>query len=635
MSLRSKLILSFLMAVLLVSGVGLVALEISRRLHNEVEALVSRSGYQVPVRPPKNLALEIEGEWDGLAFTATEVERLPKPRRPKLRGTLDGVDSAAGKLTIFGVDVLVEPTATFEPVGGSGLATLVPGNRVEISCRLDDAGQLTARLIRTSGLKRNDKIKGTVRSASADGVWPDTIDVAGVFILVGRQKPALPTISALDRLSIATQLEDALRALLGVTYDGVGSALMLPDSSVVRGLRDCLADVRYLANELALASAQSTGDDSQGPGKIVAEIVKLDRAVDEQVSLLSSRPVEAPRHFRSVVTPIVRNDILPMVEFQQLQLVESLADAATEVVESFERTARVMLILSIAAILLALLLGIAIWRSIDGPLTSLTNAALQIGSGRLDTRVPVTTRDELGMLATSFNQMTDRLAASMVSIDNLNVVKEQLRRSLAEKELLLKEVHHRVKNNLQIVSSLLDLQSGHATDPETQDLFAESRSRIQSMALIHEQLYRSTDFDRIDFKTYVEHLVGGLSQSLGSISEPIEFVIEMKAARLNVDAAVACGLIINELVTNAAQHAFDGGKGVVTIQFDQHDDGTNELRVSDDGKGFPIDLRSDSLGLELVEALAGQLGGQLQISSDNGTVFRVEFPNVQEEARVS
>jgi PAS domain S-box-containing protein len=201
-----------------------------------------------------------------------------------------------------------------------------------------------------------------------------------------------------------------------------------------------------------------------------------------------------------------------------------------------------------------------------------------------------------------------------------------LRRSLHEKEILLKEVHHRVKNNLQIVSSLLSLQEG-ALDAGSRGL-RESQNRIRSMALIHEHLYRSTDLANIDFSAYLQELVANLLASYGSRAEAIHCEVNILACPLSLDAAVPCGMIVNELVANAVEHAFDASGGNLWVSFGP-EDGHQVLSVTDDGRGLAEDFdvaTTVSLGLRLVSALTSQLGGELRIGSSNGrTEFSVSF----------
>jgi two-component system, sensor histidine kinase PdtaS len=212
-------------------------------------------------------------------------------------------------------------------------------------------------------------------------------------------------------------------------------------------------------------------------------------------------------------------------------------------------------------------------------------------------------------------------------------VEEELRRSLAEKEALLREVHHRVKNNLQVISSLLCLQAeDDSTSPEAARLFHESENRIRSMALIHEQLYRSGDLARIDFRDYVDGLTRNVLASAGEVDRPIRLTLDVQPVPLDLDVAIACGLVLNELLSNALKHAFpDGESGTINVAF-RCADGSATLIVADDGIGLPALPNSQehpgSLGQQLVRALVEQLGGVSSVEGDAGTRFTLTFPVV-------
>ena len=204
---------------------------------------------------------------------------------------------------------------------------------------------------------------------------------------------------------------------------------------------------------------------------------------------------------------------------------------------------------------------------------------------------------------------------------------EEVKASLEEKEVLLREIHHRVKNNLQVISSLLSLQSEYIKDDQYAKMLKESQNRIRSMALIHEKLYQSETFTNIDFSGYVETLVYGLARSYG-VSGNIAIKIEAEDAFLDIDTAIPCGLIINELVSNSLKHAFPDRKGEITVAL-RSLDGSIELRVSDTGAGIPEDIdfrNTETLGLRLVTILAeDQLGGDIALRRTTGTEFRITF----------
>lgn len=200
---------------------------------------------------------------------------------------------------------------------------------------------------------------------------------------------------------------------------------------------------------------------------------------------------------------------------------------------------------------------------------------------------------------------------------------------LAEKEVLLQEIHHRVKNNLQVVSSLLTLQSRHIHDPAIRDMFLESRRRVQSMALIHESLRRTETVTRVDGREYVRELVQGVYEAYG-LGERVRIDVHVDPVWLDVDTAIPCGLIVNELVSNALKHGFPNGRaGAVRVEVAAGAGGEITLAVADDGVGLPggFDWQAgSSLGLHLVERLTQQIGGELAVeSAPPGATFRVSF----------
>jgi two-component sensor histidine kinase len=195
--------------------------------------------------------------------------------------------------------------------------------------------------------------------------------------------------------------------------------------------------------------------------------------------------------------------------------------------------------------------------------------------------------------------------------------------------VLLKEVHHRVKNNLQVVSGLLYLQSKRMSDRNMIEMFNESSNRIQSMSLIHQKLYQSMDAATIDFGGYVRDLVSALLRSYGTDRSAVKVVLDIDRAGLGMDAAVPCGLIINELVSNSFKHAFPGGRrGELQVVMRRHDGDGITLVVADDGVGLPqnLDFRNaESVGLQLVVTLVEQLRGTITLDRHTGTRFTVEF----------
>ena len=205
---------------------------------------------------------------------------------------------------------------------------------------------------------------------------------------------------------------------------------------------------------------------------------------------------------------------------------------------------------------------------------------------------------------------------------------ERIKASLQEKEVLLKEIHHRVKNNLQVIASLLYLQSKRIKDRDALQMFQESRNRVKSMALVHERLYGSEDLARIDFAEYLRDLTAFVLRSYAVSSDSIKLDIKADDVSLGVDTAIPCGLIISELVSNSLKHAFpDGRRGNVQIDFYQTNGHLN-LTVSDDGVGLPPDLdfrNTQSLGLQLVNTLVDQLEGDIEMNGTGGTSIKITF----------
>lgn len=214
---------------------------------------------------------------------------------------------------------------------------------------------------------------------------------------------------------------------------------------------------------------------------------------------------------------------------------------------------------------------------------------------------------------------------------------EQIQRSLREKEVLLREIHHRVKNNLQVISSILSLEQSFVANAEDAERFENCRIRVHSIAFIHDQLYRSDDLAKVRAAAYIEELLNHIGRLRAEDNRSIRFVAEIEEIELDLNHAIPIGLIVTELVTNGLKHAFpDGRSGSLTVRLRRIPGADRiELAVSDTGAGLPPDFqerRADTLGLSLVEALARQLGGTLETSSEGGASFTVRFPLPQSES---
>ncbi|KAF3889167.1 MULTISPECIES: sensor histidine kinase [Nostocales] len=219
---------------------------------------------------------------------------------------------------------------------------------------------------------------------------------------------------------------------------------------------------------------------------------------------------------------------------------------------------------------------------------------------------------------------------SCVDITEHKQAEEQIQASLLEKEVLLKEIYHRVKNNLQVISSLLNLQSEYIKDKDDLEIFQQSQMRIESMALIHQKLYQSQDLARIDFGEYIRDLVASLFSSYEVNTNVISLTVNVERVLLSLDAAIPCGLIITELVSNSLKYAFPKSKtGEISIELQVENNNVLNLKVRDNGIGLPkkFDLKNTtSLGLQLVDALTNQLSGNIKIKSADGVEVEIVFP---------
>jgi two-component sensor histidine kinase len=206
---------------------------------------------------------------------------------------------------------------------------------------------------------------------------------------------------------------------------------------------------------------------------------------------------------------------------------------------------------------------------------------------------------------------------------------EQIKASLEEKVVLLKEIHHRVKNNLQVISSLLSLQSERIADPQIHAVLQDSQNRVRSMALIHEKLYQAKDQVRVNVAEYIQNLTSYLMRSYASQTTGVQLRVKADNIYLGIDTAMPCGLVINELLSNALKHAFPNGRsGIVYVELHYAQDGCCTLLVGDNGVGMPAGLdlqKSATLGLQLVHTLVKQLDGSMEVRRNGGVEFCIRF----------
>jgi len=296
------------------------------------------------------------------------------------------------------------------------------------------------------------------------------------------------------------------------------------------------------------------------------------------------------------------------------------------------------------------------------PLGQLAHAVEQVSLENLEDHeidVHISGENELSVLKDAFNGMLEKLNRQVKEIrnardeldqkveertgelvatnrqlereiDERKRVEKQIKSALEEKEILLAEVHHRVKNNMQVVISLLKLQSGKLVDKQLIDIFKDSENRIRSMALVHENLYQTKDFANINFSQYVKTVSNLLFGSYSISPDKVSLNMEIEGVSLRLDHAIPCGLIINELISNSLKYAFPKDReGEIKVALRSTNDHEIELTVSDDGIGIPdgVDIQNaESMGLQLVHLLAeNQLDGKIEVDRDGGTSFRIRF----------
>lgn len=766
-SLRSRLLLAFLALVSLVLFVGLASYRINQQVRSRVAELRSDDFTDLRLVDLANVGLEFEGFWNPSgSFLATDVEVLPGPSRPRLRGVIQALDEGARTFTVYGRTIHVDDDSELGDTDDEEvpMEVLIPGRRVEVTCKVED-GRWLANKVYLDDVKGSDKIKGTVTASELDGKAPDSVEIEGLIILV---EPATEggAESSLVRIERATQMIKLLHGCTAAALELSGHGLPAPaegdeaaadPDSLLTPAGERLQQQSEQFVKL-VEDAQSEGRDplrtaprdfQSSLGALRKRLPGLREHVAELLRLARGDSRELVARVDGVFEPFVQAELLPAAYAYLSQAEDDLGDQLRGVLERTATTTRVALVTSVVAVIVAFVLGYLVWRSIHRPIRQLEAAAVRLGQGHLDTRIELTTRDELGVLAGAFNKMASELSSTTVSMESLesvfdsmaaalvvfdpegNIVnvnratlaltgweradllgktfdvmcrfsageavrpgpgarepsglpamrietvekvfvkkdgsefpvslsgaelrsrggpllgyvivavdlteqkriQARLRESLGEKEMLLRELHHRVKNNMQVISSLLAMQSTGG-DPAVEQRLEESQRRIRSIALIHEQLYRSTELAHIDVKAYLETLTSQLLQSFGKAGA-VRLELEADALELDIDQSMALGLIVNELVTNALKYAYPDAKGgVIRVSLREHPGGERVLLVADDGPGLGgrKNGAAPGLGMSLVTTLARQLRGRVEIDGARGTLVRVFFGKKAGEA---
>ncbi len=438
-SLRLRLFLAFVAVALVMAVLGFIALRQSWQVRRQVTDLTSVSIARLEHDRTIGQALELEVDRspDG-AWITDEIEVLGGPRRPKLRGPLDKVDAAGGLVRLFGQDIVVAAEVTARDLPDGGLAQLDAGDRVEISCAVDEDGTWRARKLRVDGIKASNKVKGVVTAVSMDGVAPDSIAVSGITVLIDMTGRTPTPEVELTRIALATRMtvlaEDctvaARRAVSGsddafITTDGE-----ITDAPAV--VADCVADlgeVAARARDAALAgSADPLGlDNALWLEPLAGHVAELEQLAPRFLELLDSgRRDEAAQLLDKRLEPLLVDHMRPLIHGYLKAAEERLALDVDQLAAQADHTARALVVASALAMLTALAVGRLVYQSLNAPLTTLIDAAARMGSGRLDTRVAIGSKDELGLLAETLNNMARDLESSTVSLANLDGILESM-----------------------------------------------------------------------------------------------------------------------------------------------------------------------------------------------------------------
>jgi two-component sensor histidine kinase len=302
-------------------------------------------------------------------------------------------------------------------------------------------------------------------------------------------------------------------------------------------------------------------------------------------------------------------------------------ESSRAIYQNVGTTGAVVLVIGVVA-------AYSVARNLIRPLRALQSFASKVTGGALNARANVNAIGEIGDLAESMNRMVESLEQSNVKIrDSMKSTA-----SLREKEILLREIHHRVKNNMQILTSLLRLQTRQADSQELREVLQESEARIRSMGLLHEKLYQSESVSVINMHGYLRTLTGELMRMNTPQGMRREVKLNVHGVDLGLDTALPCGLIITELVTNALKYAFPGQpEGIIYVSLGTTTEGNFQMVVWDNGIGMKPDFdisKATSLGMRLVKMLTDQLNGKLEVDCSQGTRVMITFRESQYEMRL-
>lgn len=342
------------------------------------------------------------------------------------------------------------------------------------------------------------------------------------------------------------------------------------------------------------------------------------------------------------------NEIIEEIDTAAAIVVDSIEDLdvsikrnLAEEIKGSERIKAVGNLTIIITSTIAIIVGIIAWfvlsRSITTPVHKLISATKLIARGDFNKRIDIKSRDEIGELSHTFNKMSEDLMKKTTSVENLNreifrrkCAEEQINASLREKEILLREIYHRNKNNMQVICSILNLQSKYTKDEYVLEIFKEMDNRIKSMSLVHSKLYQAKDLSSINLKDYIVDLAKTLFSAYQI--DPNHIVLKLTAddVLVTIDSAVPCGLVINEIISNSLKYAFtEGRNGEIRIDLYLTGEGEIGLKIADNGIGMPKGFnpkKAKTLGIQIVYGLVeNQLNGKIELNCENGAEYLIKF----------
>jgi two-component sensor histidine kinase/HAMP domain-containing protein/sensor domain CHASE-containing protein len=470
-------------------------------------------------------------------------------------------------------------------------------------------------------------------------------------------------------VQIGRKLDDDFLQSINFSRPGVHLVLLNPDGEIIAAFIDA-SDQRSGDLPSLIDEHQPETDGGQNVKLLHSDIVLDQEAIEQALN----GEVAYPSGFAHDQSgrPLAVGYVPFLVNYDIEGVLVILVDLDTLTSFRDDLISQQIVVLALLGLVSAIILALLGWYLIALPLGKLQQATYQLVRGDYSPQASDHGRDELGQLATAFTEMANTLHARdqqilaeiaersnveqalrktkneleqrvtnrtkelqetnerlQTELEQREQIEKQVRATLQEKEILLKEIHHRVKNNMQVMSSLLHLQSNYIEDTHDIEMLRESQHRIQSMALVHEQLYQSPDLTGIDANNYVNDLITNLFRSYGQVARQITIDLQVDDLLLDVDTAIPCGLILNELVSNAIKHGFPNGRsGEIHVGLKGRDNRLIELLVRDNGVGISEDTdlaQIKSLGLQLVSSLSRQLDGTVEIIRDGGTMVRLRL----------